>query len=169
MPIILLPIPMQKLSKERAKPKNKASLESIDLELSKSEDIGFFIILIVIPKYLIKKLYIFCLSNSSDKFIFLLCLDSFFKASKQIKIPIKISIKFPIILVIISGNISFNILPNQIEKMEMIKEMKNKIILARLDILVFLIPYVIPIPRESILLEIANIKELTNIKTPLKT
>ena len=46
---------MQKLSKESANPKNKASLESITLDLSKSEELGFLIILIVIPKHLIKK------------------------------------------------------------------------------------------------------------------
>ena len=36
-------------------------------------------------------------------------------------------------------------------------------------ILIFLIPYVIPIPSESILLETANINEFNNIKTPLTT
>ena len=57
--IILKPIPIQKLSKESANPKNKDSLESITLDLSKSEELGFLIILIVIPKHLIKKEYIF--------------------------------------------------------------------------------------------------------------
>jgi hypothetical protein len=37
------------------------------------------------------------------------------------------------------------------------------------EILVFLIPYVIPIPRESILLDMAKNNEFTNIKTPLTT
>ena len=47
---------MQKQSKERANPKNKASLLSIEWEESKSEEVGFLIILIVIPKNSIKKL-----------------------------------------------------------------------------------------------------------------
>jgi len=37
IPIILEPVPIQKLSKERANPKKIASLESIFFELSKSE------------------------------------------------------------------------------------------------------------------------------------
>ena len=36
------------------------------------------------------------------------------------------------------------------------------------EILVFLIPYVIPMPRESILLERDNNNELINIRTPPK-
>lgn len=48
--------PIQKQSKERAKPKKKASLLSIELEESKSDEVGFLIILIVTPKKLIKKL-----------------------------------------------------------------------------------------------------------------
>ena len=55
------------------------------------------------------------------------------------------------------------------EIIEIIKLIKNKIDLAPMVILVFLIPYVIPIPRESILLEIAKNKQLSNIKTPLPT
>ena len=55
-PIILPKAPMQKQSKERANPKNKASLLSIEWEESKSEEVGFLIILIVIPKNSIKKL-----------------------------------------------------------------------------------------------------------------
>ena len=54
--IKLPPIPMQKLSKESAIAKKIASLESIECDLSKSEEIGFLIIFIVIPKKLIKKL-----------------------------------------------------------------------------------------------------------------
>ena len=53
---ILKLIPIQKLSKDNAKPRNKASLASIELDLSKSDEIGFLIIWIVIPKNLIKKL-----------------------------------------------------------------------------------------------------------------
>ena len=61
--IILKPIPMQKLSKESANPKNKASLKSMILDLSKSEELGFLIIFMVIPKHLIKKEYIFSVSD----------------------------------------------------------------------------------------------------------
>lgn len=46
---------MQKLSKESANPKNKASFESMVLDLSKSEELGFLIIFMVMPKHLIKK------------------------------------------------------------------------------------------------------------------
>ena len=60
--IILKPIPIQKLSKESAKPRKSASLESIVLDLSRSEDVGFLIIFIVIPRHLIKKEYIFSVS-----------------------------------------------------------------------------------------------------------
>ena len=59
IPIILPHVPIQKLSKESARLKKKASLGSIVLELFKSEQLGFLIILIVIPKKLIKKLYTF--------------------------------------------------------------------------------------------------------------
>ena len=47
-------------------------------------------------------------------------------------------------------------------------EIINKIIFPIKDIFVFFIPYVIPIPSESMLLEIANKIEL-NIITPLTT
>lgn len=47
-------------------------------------------------------------------------------------------------------------------------EIINKISFPINDIFVFFIPYVIPIPNESILLEIANINEF-NIITPLTT
>lgn len=55
-PIMLPPIPIQKLSNERAIPRNKASLPSIEFERSKSEEMGFLIIFIVIPRHFIKKL-----------------------------------------------------------------------------------------------------------------
>ena len=55
-PRILAPIPIQKQSRERAIPKKKASLQSIELEESKSEEVGFLIILMVIPRKRIKKL-----------------------------------------------------------------------------------------------------------------
>ena len=44
----------------------------------------------------------------------------------------------------------------------MVKEMINKMYFAKRVILVFFIPYVIPIPRESILLEIAKIMQSNN-------
>ena len=68
--IILKPIPMQKLSKESASPKNKASLESIILDLSKSEELGFLMIFIVIPKHLIKKEYIFSVFDIFKSLLF---------------------------------------------------------------------------------------------------
>ena len=52
---------------------------------------------------------------------------------------------------------------------EITKLIKNKINLAPMVIFVFFIPYVIPIPRESILLDIAKKRQLSNIKTPLPT
>ena len=71
---------MQKLSKESAKAKNMASLESIVLDLSKSEELGFLIIFMVIPKHLIKKEYIFPLSDifeSFSSFVLHPCFDFF--------------------------------------------------------------------------------------------
>ncbi len=59
IPKTLAQLPIQKQSKERANPKKRASLPSIELEASKSEEVGFLIIFIVIPKKSIKKLYIF--------------------------------------------------------------------------------------------------------------
>ena len=55
-----------------------------------------------------------------------------------------------------------------IELYVVISEIANKIILLNLDIFVFLIPYVTPIPKESILLDIAKSNEFTII-TPLTT
>lgn len=56
MPRTLPQAPIQKQSRERANPKKRASLPSIELEASKSEEVGFLIILMVIPKKSIKKL-----------------------------------------------------------------------------------------------------------------
>ncbi len=56
--------------------------------------------------------------------------------------------------------------PNQTAKTDIKKEIKNKTTFPMLEILVFLIPYVIPMPRESMLLESAKNNELINIKTP---
>lgn len=47
------------------------------------------------------------------------------------------------------------------------KEIKNKIILASNEIFVFRTPYVIPIPNESILEEMARPKNCINIKRHL--
>ena len=69
-PMMLPPIPIQKLSSESAMPRKIASLASIEFEESKSEEIGFFIIFIVIPKKFIKKLYIF--SSPMSKLLLLL-------------------------------------------------------------------------------------------------
>ena len=55
-----------------------------------------------------------------------------------------------------------NKIQKYIEIMEIIKLIKNKIDLAPTDIFVFLIPYVIPIPRESILLEIAKMMQFNS-------
>ena len=52
--IKLKPIPIQKLSSDKAIPKNRASFPSIQFDLSKSEELGSFIILMVIPKKLMK-------------------------------------------------------------------------------------------------------------------
>ena len=53
-PNILLPIPMQNESIDNAIPKYIDSFVSMMLELSISEDIGFFIICMVIPRNFIK-------------------------------------------------------------------------------------------------------------------
>ena len=55
----LPPIPMHIESIESAIPRKRASLPSILLDLSKSDDTGSFIILIVIPKNFIKNEYVF--------------------------------------------------------------------------------------------------------------
>lgn len=130
-PRILPQLPIQKQSKERAKPRNRASLPSIEFEKSKSKFISFFRI-----------------------------------AWWKTKMPIAIKIIFPINLVTKSGKIVLIIFPNHTDKTEMVKEITNKTIFARIEILVFLMPYVMPIPRESILLESDKTSELINIKTP---
>ena len=50
--------------------------------------------------------------------------------------------------------------------MEIVKAPKNKINFANRVIFVFFIPYVIPIPSESILLEIAKNKQLSSVINP---
>lgn len=93
IPIILPPIPMQTVSIESAKLRNKASLLSILFDLSKSEDIGFLIIFIVIPRNFIKNEYVL-LRLVLLRLVFLIFF-SFFRAWKQIKIPIRMKIKLP--------------------------------------------------------------------------
>ena len=83
-------------------------------------------------------------------------------------IPIQIKIKHPKKLVNECGNIYWIILPKNIDIYVVISEIINKIILLNLDILVFLIPYATPIPKESILLDIAKSIEFIII-TPLTT
>ena len=56
--------------------------------------------------------------------------------------------------------------PNRIEAKEIRHEIANKINLLIFEILVFLIPYVTPIPKESRLLDIAKRIELINIIIP---
>lgn len=75
----------------------------------------------------------------------------------RIELPIKVVAKFE--------KIFFILFPNQSDSIEIKKEMQNKITFPIYEIVVFLIPYVIPIPRESILLDIAKDRELINIKT----
>ena len=128
IPIIVLPTPIQKLSKESAKAKNKASFESIKLEESKSND---------------------TLSS--------------FKDWNSTKNPIKIKIEQPTIGIKCWGNIEVIKFPKNKANIVTKKETTNNIIFPNLEIEVFFIPYVIPIPRESILLETAKIIKFINI------
>lgn len=140
--VIAPQIPIQKLSKERAIAKNKASCGSMIFELFKSEDIGLL------------KIFL-------ESF-------SFFKAWKHMYIPIQISIKHPKKLVNTFGNIYWIRFPKNIDIYVVISDIANKIIFPILDIFVFLIPYVIPIPKESMLLDNAKSNEFIII-TPLTT
>ena len=56
IPIALQPTPAQNASRDMANPRYNASLASMWFEWSKSELVGFFIILIVNPNGFIKKL-----------------------------------------------------------------------------------------------------------------
>ena len=60
------------------------------------------------------------------------------------------------------------IFPKNIDIYVVMSDIVNKIIFPILDIFVFFIPYVIPIPSESILLDIAKSNEFIII-TPLTT
>ena len=114
IPMILLPIPIQIESIDSAKPRNNASLLSILFDLSKSEFTGSFIIFIVIPRNFIKKEYVFFWTFLLIVKVFLLFMLlfelSFFKAWKQINIPINIKTKFPKYSVIKFGRINSIIL-----------------------------------------------------------
>ena len=59
--------------------------------------------------------------------------------------------------------------PKNIDKYVAKSDTTNKIIFPINDIFVFFIPYVIPIHKESMLLEIANKNEFNIIITPLTT
>lgn len=56
------------------------------------------------------------------------------------------------------------VFPINIEKLVIINEIENNIKLLIFEILVYFIPYEIPIPRESILTERANKIQFNNIK-----
>ena len=140
--IILPHIPIQKLSKESAIAKKKDSFKSITLELSISEEIGLLKIL-------------------EEFFCFLV-------ASKKTYIPIKIKIKLPINLVILFGKILCKKFPKNIEQYVINKEVIKRNTFPILETLVLFIPYVIPIPSESILLDSAKTNEF-NIIIPLIT
>ena len=122
--MILLPIPIHKLSKERANPKKKASLGSILLELSKSKELDLL---------------------------------------KITKNPRTIKMIDPRKLLIPEGRILSKKSPKIKEKEVTIIDIAKSISLLIGDNFVFFNPFVMPIPKESILLEIAKIKTLVNI------
>lgn len=69
----------------------------------------------------------------------------------------------PINFVIIEGRMCDNRFPKEIERLVITNEIPNKINLEREEILVFLSPYVIPIPNESMLTEIAKESKLNSM------
>ena len=119
-------IPTHTESIERAIAKQKASFNSIVLDLFKSKIIGFFIVsnIIQIPM--------------PNKSIILINFTTF------------------------SGIIENITLPRKIEMLEKSIDKKNKTVADNLPIVVFLIPYVMPIPKESILTDIARINIAKN-------
>ena len=80
-----------------------------------------------------------------------------------IKIPIHKRRAEPINSHTFVDNVLFNILPIRPDRKVIKIEIKNKIIFDFFNNFVCLRPYVIPIPKESILLEIASKKVLRNI------
>ena len=83
-------------------------------------------------------------------------------------IPIQISLKHPKKLVNTFGNIYWITFPKNMDIYVIISDIANKSIFPIFDIFVFFIPYVMPIPKESILLDIAKNNEFIII-TPLTT
>ena len=77
--------------------------------------------------------------------------------------PIIIKIQQPKNLVKLSLIRFLIIFPKYKEIKVIKKEIQNKISFAICEIFVFFIPYVIPIPRESILLDIAKISVFRNM------
>ena len=151
-----LVIPTQIESKERANAKYNASFFSITLELLRSEEIGFLIIWIVIPKDFRNILW---LLYSFFSLVFI--------ASYIIKNPMKIRRITLIIFITLAGRIEIRKYPNATEKPTKSNETKNKINFAGVDNDVFLSPYVIPIPNESILTDKASKIIVSSIISPL--
>lgn len=79
----------------------------------------------------------------------------------------QVKINEPKKFVIVFEQIFIKIFPNHIAMKVVKKEIKNNITLALLEILVFFKPYVIPIPRESILLEKAKNNVFISIYTSI--
>ena len=157
IPIVLQPKPILIESKDIAIPKNTASLISILFELSKSELMGSFIMFMVIPRNSIKKLYSVCLKFTSLFFSFLNI------APYNINTPMSINIEAPTMQEISDEIYADNMFPKVIETLVKNILNINRIIIAEIDIFVFLIPYVIPTPNESILAEMARIIAFTSI------
>ena len=151
-----LVIPTQIESKERANDKYNASFFSITFELFKSEDIGFLMICIVIPKDFRNILW---LLYSFFSLVFI--------ASYIIKNPIKTRRITLIIFITLAGRIEIRKYPNATEIPTKSNETKNKINFAGVDNDVFLSPYVIPIPNESILTDKASKIIVSSIISPL--
>ena len=85
------------------------------------------------------------------------------------KTPIRNKIKPPIKFVNVSDNMEVKKLPNETDRKDMEREIHNNIILLSIEIFVFFIPYVIPMPSESILLDIARTMQFMNMMDLLKS
>lgn len=83
------------------------------------------------------------------------------------KTPINISKKLPKKYNIKSGSIKSKIFPKHKERDVILIDIIIKIKIAGSEIFVFLTPYVIPIPKESMLVDIASSIDEINIKPPL--
>ena len=97
-----------------------------------------------------------------------LCFPDFFSKIDFIIInnPIINNIKQPISSVIYFGKKFSNIVPEKTDMKDTSSEIKNNIIVLKNEIFFFFIPYVTPIPSESMLLEIAKIKQFKSIAIP---